>query len=51
MTKRFIFFITIRADFDEFDEKQFRGRKQTKQKETGQALPKSPTGKLITLIN
>lgn len=32
MTKRFIFFITIRADFDEFDEKQFRGGKQTKQK-------------------
>ena len=50
MAKRFIFFITIHADFDEFDEKQFRGRKLTKQK-TGQALPKSPTGKLITLIN
>ncbi len=50
MTKRFIFFITNRADFDEFDEKQFRGGKQTTQK-TGQALPKSPTGKLITLIN
>ncbi len=50
MAKRFIFFITIRADCDEFDEKQFRGGKQTKQK-TGQALPKSPTGKLITLIN
>ena len=32
MTKSFIFFITIRADFDEFDEKQFRGGKQTKQK-------------------
>ena len=32
MAKRFIFFITIRADFDEFDEKQFRGGKQTKQK-------------------
>lgn len=51
MTKSFIFFITIRADFDEFDEKQFRGGKQTKQKKNGQALPKSPTGKLITLIN
>ena len=50
MAKRFIFFITIRADFDKFDEKQFIGGKQTKQK-TGQALPKSPTGKLITLIN
>lgn len=32
MTKSFIFFITNRADFDEFDEKQFRGGKQTKQK-------------------
>ena len=32
MTKSFIFFITIHADFDEFDEKQFRGGKQTKQK-------------------
>lgn len=32
MTKSFIFFITIRADFDEFDEIQFRGGKQTKQK-------------------
>lgn len=32
MAKRFIFFITIRADFDDFDEKQFRGGKQTKQK-------------------
>lgn len=32
MAKRFIFFITIRADFDEFDEKQFREGKQTKQK-------------------
>lgn len=32
MMKSFIFFITNRADFDEFDEKQFRGGKQTTQK-------------------